>query len=44
MKGVSLPVLLGAADLVDDGADEDEHVLQEYSNSRPLISGINCKV
>lgn len=42
--GNSLPVLFGSADLVNDGAEEDEHVLQEYSNSRPLGLDINCKV
>lgn len=31
-----MPVLFRPANLVDDGAEEDEHVLQEDSNSRPL--------
>lgn len=42
--GSSLPAFLRPADLVNNGADEDKHVLQEDSNSRPLGLDISCKV
>lgn len=42
--GSSLPAFLRPADLVYNGANEDKHVLQEDSNSRPLGLDISCKV